>query len=552
VLTFPGMVLTPERAAAFRAAGQWTDETFVDVFAANVRRAPDLVHRDEVRTATYAQLWREIEAVAAALYDLGVRRGDRIALQMPNSLDYVVALFGAARIGAAAVLLQTDLGREALVYSLEKSGARVWIVADSFRGESLIGTATAVRERVATVEHIVLQGESAEPPAGVLSLAQMKGWSTALPESALAANRAQALDAFVLVFTSGTTGSPKGVVQLHANYLWAARAYAAIYGFTQGEATQNMAPICHQTGMLVGVMMVVATCGRMLLMERFAVSRALSWIAQERPTYLCGAPPHLIHFANAPQLAAADVRSVRLFIYAGAPVPRTVLQRLQQETGIVVGGMFGWSEGFVACCTRPDDPAEAISSTVGHAVPGVEIALMNECGQPVARGEPGEMWSRGPNFSAGYYGNPEASRRQWDDDGWFHSGDLFRQDAAGRYVFMGRADDIINRGGTKIDPKTVEDACAAHPAIASVAVVAASDDTLGQRTVACVTLREGMTLELELLREFLAQAGLAKFQMPDQLRVLAELPMTHSGKVKKNELRAQLQADLGAQDAAHA
>ncbi|SHJ83204.1 class I adenylate-forming enzyme family protein [Alicyclobacillus tolerans] len=536
---FPGMVLTEERAEHYLQQNIWSKESFVDVLEQNARLAPDLLHRDEKRQLTYAELWREVESVASSLLQLGVRKGDAVAIQMPNSLDYVVALFGAARIGAVAVLLQTDLGREALVYSLRKSAAKIWIVAESFRGESLIETALAVKEQLPSLEHVILQGSQSSPSLPVRSFEQL---CSATPEnrSLLDEFRPDPLDPFVMVFTSGTTGSPKGVVQLHANYLWSCRAYAQIYGFQRGLATLNMAPICHQTGMLVGVMMPIATCGRMVLMERFAVSRVLQWIAKEKPTFLCGAPPHLIHVASAPKLRDADTSSVKLFIYAGAPVPSAILQRLQEETGIVVGGMFGWTEGFVACCTRPDDGIEAISKTVGQAVPGIEIVLMDEEYQPVQPGEPGEMWARGPNFSAGYYDNPEASARQWDSEGWFHSGDLFRQDEKGRYIFMGRADDIINRGGTKIDPKSVEDVCAAHPSIQTVAIVGAPDETLGQHTVACVVLHEGTTLQLDELRQFLSEAGLAKFQLPDRLKIMEQLPMTHSGKIKKKELRQML------------
>ncbi|QQE76853.1 class I adenylate-forming enzyme family protein [Alicyclobacillus sp. SO9] len=542
MIDFPGMVLTKERANEFFEKEMWTEESFVDVLQWNAEHYPTLVHKDEKRQLTYRELWEEVEALAASLYEHGIRKGDKVAIQLPNSLDYVVAVFGAARLGAAAVLLQVDMGRQGLSYCLDKSEAKAWIVAESYRGDPLIGTAETLQATLPDLTNIIVREETEGGAQGHLRLHDLYQSSKRLDEKQLKENHPEPLSPFVMVFTSGTTGSPKGVVQLHANYLWASRAYARVFEFQPEQATFDVAPICHQTGMLAGVMMPIATAGRIHLMDRFSAKRVLRWIEKEQPTYIIGAPPHVIHVAHAEHLKETKTDSVRLFIYAGAPVPSAVLRQLQEDSGMTVAAMFGWTEGFLATATHPDDPIEAVSSTVGFAIPGTEVLLVDEEGNQVSAGTPGEMLCRGPNFSAGYYKNAEAAKRQWDKDGWFHSGDLLRQDENGRYIFMGRADDIINRGGTKIDPKAVEDACAAHPAIANVAVVGQADDTLGQRTVACIVVKEGETTPaLSELRDFLGEQGLAKFQFPDRLEVVSSLPLTHSGKIKKKELRSRLQ-----------
>ncbi|MFB5189646.1 class I adenylate-forming enzyme family protein [Alicyclobacillus fastidiosus] len=541
---FAGRTLSEERAQAYIDQGYWPDESFVDVLEQDVRLYPDFVHKDEERTLTYAQLWEEVEAVAAELYDRGVRKGDTVAIQLPNSLDYVVAVFGIARIGAIGVSLQIDLGRQAIESSLERSKAKAWIIADNFRGQPLYEMALDVQKNHAQLEHVILQGDLSRAPADALTFASLRNSERRLGQQEIDANRPTRLDAFLMVFTSGTTGSPKGVVQLHANYLWAARAYAKNFGYEAGDAVLDIAPICHQTGMLAGVMMTIATGGRILLLERFSATRVIKWIETEKPAYLVGAPPHVIHVTNAPKLKSADTSSVKLFIYAGAPVPSSVLERLQSDGGIKVGGMFGWTEGFLATATRPDDPLEALSSTVGFVIPGTEVRLVDEDGHDVAPGESGEMWARGPNFAAGYYENPEAAHRQWDAEGWFHSGDVLRQDENGRYKFIARADDVINRGGTKIDPKSVEDVIAAHPSVENVAVVGAPDETLGQQSVACIVLHEGADrFSLPELRDFLGERGLAKFQFPDRVEFLPELPTTHSGKIKKKDLRERFRLE---------
>ncbi|GGE40077.1 AMP-binding protein [Pullulanibacillus camelliae] len=535
---FNGRVLTEERANAYLEKGIWSQDSFIDVLERNVQNHPDLVHKDEHRSLTYKELWHEVEAVAEGLYGLGVKKGDKVAIQLTNSLDYVVALFGSARIGAAVVSLQVDLGRDALVKSLKQSQAKVWILTDNYRGQALYDFAQEVKTSLPELKHLILQGQNETVYEDALHFTTIRQSGKRLEEDVLEANRPGPLDAYLMVFTSGTTGSPKGVVHLHANYLWSARVLAKNFGYEAGDGVLDIAPIFHQTGMLAGIMMTVAACGRILLVDRFSANRILNWIEKEQPAFIIGAPPHVIHLANSPKLASANTSSVKVFIYAGAPVPSAVLQRLQEDGGITVGAMFGWSEGFVATANRPDDPIEAVSSTIGFALPGLEIRLVDEEGNDVKDGEAGEIWSRGPNFSPGYYENPEASKKQWDKDGWFHSGDLLRRNPDGRYKFIARADDIINRGGTKIDPKSVEDVIAAYDAVETVAVVGAPHETLGQQTVACIVLKEGAeAFTLRELRDFLADKGLAKFQLPDRMEILSELPMTPSGKIKKIDLR---------------
>ncbi len=545
MIKFSGNILDENRAEQYFNSGIWTKETMVDILENSVNQHPELTHKDADREISYRELWQEVEAFAASLFEMGIRKGDKVAIQLPSSLDYVVAVFGIARIGATGVSLQVDLGKQALIQSLVRSEAKALIVVESYRGQSLFQTALEVKNEVPYLQHIIIQGNISHIEEDVLSFTALRSTDTSLSEVELMTNHPDPLDAFLIVFTSGTTGSPKGVVHLHANYIWAARAYAKNFGYKPGQGVLDLAPISHQTGMLAGIIMTIVSCGRILLLDRFSAKRALKWIEDERPSFLVGAPPHVIHVANASNLKTADTSSVNLFIYAGAPVPSTVLESLQSNAGIKVGAMFGWSEGLVATATHPDDPLEAINSTVGHVIPGIEVRLVDHEGNEVQPGQPGEMWSRGPNFCAGYFENEAAAGQQWDHEGWFHSGDLLQQDENGRYVFISRADDIINRGGTKIDPKTLEEVLAAHQDIERVTVVGAPHDTLGQQTVACIVLKDhAQAFTIPEIRGFLAENGLAKFQYPDQLKFLSKLPLTHSGKIKNKELRHWLQSEL--------
>lgn len=564
---FPGSALNTDDAQVWLDTGIWSEDTFADVFEKNVKTHPDLVHRDDSRKLTNAELWREAESVAAVFLDLGVHKGSKVAVQLPTSLDFVVALFAATRIGAVAVILQADLGSQAIADSLRQSQASVFIVADNIKGHELAQTAVKLASELPDLRAILIRdaqgGADGQDGTGgrvfvdSFTAARLAGHT--LSPAAEQNNRPEPLSPFAMVFTAGTTGRPKGIVHLHANTLWAARTYANLYGLETSEGMLCLAPVYHLTGLLVGLTMPIASNGRMLLLNRFSVRTALRWIESHQVRYMVGAPPHLIHIAESPHLQKSEVSSVNMFFYAGAPVPSDILKQLQRDTGWKVGAMFGWSEGFLACATRPDDPVEAVNQTVGTAIPGMDVKLVDDKGEEVKPGMIGEMWCKGPSFSAGYYKQPEFSQERWDANGWFHSGDLLRQDNEGRFQYKGRRDAVINRGGTKIDPKEVEAVCLTHPLIEAAAMTSIPDKTLGSKTILYVMLPEGVDAEkladtfdaqrladipekqelkditgmhkptdtekltLENLRWYLTSQGLASWQAPDKL-AFVEVP----------------------------
>jgi len=537
---FPGMVLSESAAQRYLDSGTWSQQTWLDIFAENVLQSPELTHRDDERTLTNQAWWDASESVAAVLVKLGVDKGDRVVIQFPSTLDYLIALFAIVRIGAVAVLLQTDLGPDMTRQSLSTSGAKVWMCVSNYRGEPILENALAMRQHLPQLQHIISLGTANTANRAVLHFEEMRDRSERLDPEEIHKRRPTPVDPFVMLFTAGTTGQPRGIVHLHGNSVYAANAYCQRFGLHVGEATLDMAPIYHLTGMLVGVLMPIASGGRIVLLERFAASRALRLIASEAPTYLVGAPPHLIHLAEHPQLTETNTSSVRIYFYAGAPVPPKVLAKLQSDTGWIVGGLFGWSEGFLACSTELTDSPDAISTTVGKPILGTEIELVDEAGNPLPEDPSlvGEMLCKSPSFAAGYYGDASAAGEKWDAEGWFHSGDLFSKDAEGRYRFRGRRDNIINRGGAKINPRTVEDACNRHPCIHQSVLVPIPDSTLGQKTVLGVipVPLASVPSRAELI-EFLTAEGLAKFQMPDEVVSLSDCVTSPEEAIPTSTLR---------------
>lgn len=541
---FNGRILKKSQANQYLENGMWTNETFVNLLEKNAEAYPTLTHKDQFRKLNYREMWQEAGAVAAYLYDIGIRKGDRVAIQLPNTLDYIVALFGVARIGGIGILIQTDLDNQTLKDTLQHTEAKVWIVAAyDYSQFSHEGTAD-ISKRLPSLKKVIMQGTSTHIKQDIETFASIRNYARELTEEEIDINQPGPLDPFFMVFTSGTTGVPKGVVHLHANTLCNAYSYGRNFGIDSKQGVLNMAPISHMLGMLPGTLSPVVEGGRLLIIDRFSIKQIMQWIEEEKPSFIIGAPPHVIHIAHSQEIKYYDTSSVKRFNYAGAPIPSSILEKLQMDGGINVGCLFGWSEGLIATATTPSDSIKAVSQTVGSMIPDVEVRLVDDDGGDVLQGEIGEMWARGPGFCAGYYENPEASQKQWDSEGWFHSGDLLKQDEKGRYTFIARADDIINRGGTKIDPKNIEDVLAAHERIERLAVVGAPHETLGQQTVVCIILKNGAKpFSAAELRQFASEKGLAKFQLPDRVEFMESMPTTNSGKIMNKVLRERFQAE---------
>jgi non-ribosomal peptide synthetase component E (peptide arylation enzyme) len=235
-------------------------------------------------------------------------------------------------------------------------------------------------------------------------------------------------------------------------------------------------------------------------------------------------------------------------MYAGAPCPIDILRRLHERLGCALSVFYGWTEGLAHTYSLPSDPLEVTSVTIGRVGEGWEARVVGDDGQDVAVGETGEFWGRGPNLSPGYYHQPDFMPARYGPDGWFMSGDLVTRNEDGTYTFVARKDDVINRGGLKIDPRELEEILYRHPGIAQAVVVGYPDPRLGERTCAFVVPAANQQVDLEEVKAYLGAEGLAKYKWPERLEILARLPMTPTGKIMRYELRAQL-ADQGARGA---
>jgi cyclohexanecarboxylate-CoA ligase len=294
-------------------------------------------------------------------------------------------------------------------------------------------------------------------------------------------------------------------------------------------------PLAHQTGFLYGMLTPLLLGTKSVLMDIWNPAEAARHIETHRVTFTMGATPFVADMADTPALQQHDVSSLRLFVTAGAPIPRVLVQRAQQRLGAKVISAWGMTENGAVTCTRPDDPPEKVFETDGRAIPGFDVRVVDAAGTPVSHGMEGRLQARGMCNFVGYLKRPE--RYDTDADGWFETGDLARMDPDGYIRISGRAKDIIIRGGENIPVAEVEGALYRHPAVQDAAIVAMPDERLGERACAFVVTRDGRPFSFDEMIAHLKAEQMSRSYFPERLEVVPELPRTASGKIQKFHLR---------------
>ena len=467
-------------------------------------------------TLTHRQVAERARAVGGRLAARGVKPGDRIALALPNGWRYAVAYGGVQLAGATAVLVNTRFAPSEIEYVLTDSGAS-FVVVDA-------DLATRVPQTCPHWDVDELTAPGPEP-------AQLPGLAAA------------GSDVANILYTSGTTGHPKGAMQTHGNLVFNAGTVGSLFGVGVMDRTLVVAPMFHATGLvsqLVGFGAHGAAC---VMQPQFKATDMLRLIVDRKITVFAGVTAMIQLMLNHPEFDLAKLRALRMAIFGGGPVAEEFLRiAAERLPGMTFANVWGLTEATsIVTCARGRDWLERPWS-VGRPVPGVEVAVADEerLADPGA-GVVGELWVRGPVVTAGYWRRPEATAETFRADGWLRTGDVGRVDAEGYVQVMDRIKDMIIRGGENIYSLEVENALARHPAIAEVAVVGVPDTLFGERVRAVAALRGGASLSLEALREGAADR-LADYKRPAELVVVDALPRNASGKVMKKEL-AELPAD---------
>ena len=495
------------------------------MLARAAERAPD---REAVVEGDARLRWRELSRqarrLAGGLARLGVGRGDRVATLLPNGIPFCLAVFAAAELGAVLVPLNTKLRRAELAFMLANSAAGVLLADPAFYGE-----VASVRDELPCA-HYVLAADT--PPAGTRRLADLLDG----PEAAGAPGRED--DPAFVMYTSGTTGRPKGAVGTHANVVHSCLSFQRLYGLRDGERSLVAVPLFHVTGLIAQLLAISSVAGTCVLMPRFDAAGVLRLLAAERITHLVAAPTVYVMLMAQPGYREVTLPDFRIAGYGGAPIGSDTVRRLREWLpGARLHNTYGLTETSSPTTVLADEDALERIATVGRPVPVGECRTVEPAsGREAAADAVGELWVRGPMVVAGYWADPEATAAAIVEGGWLRTGDLATIDGAGYVTIKDRIKDMINRGGEKVYCVEVEEVLCGHPGVLEAAVVGVPDPVYGEAVKACVVPRPGAGLDPDDVREWV-RARLAKFKAPEQVEVLEALPRNPNGKVVKALLR---------------
>jgi len=539
---WPVRPIPDEVRARYLEHGWWTDDTLGDLVERSLGAAPDAeVHiwsQTRPWHGTYADIRTEALQLVAALTAGGVKRGDAVAFQLPNWREAVVAFYGLAMGGFVLVPIVHIYGPKEVRFILAQSRARAYISADRYGHVDYLdivdGSAPAT---LADLHLHVVVGSTDRVPPGRVTRA---GWDVvehAAPAAPAAASDPDAV--CVLAYTSGTTSTPKGVMHTHRTLL---AELTHMRSWITPESPNLMgSPVTHATGMLGAVLGPMQVGQDIHLIDRWDPSRALDIMLEAGIGAGTGASVFLASIIDHPAFTPEHARHMHRVGLGGAPVPSALAERAAAH-GIAIIRAYGSTEHPSVTGGSYDDPAHKRHGTDGRPMPGVEIRLLADDGVPVAAGQAGEIWSRGPELCVGYT-DPSLDNGAFDDDGWYRTGDIGMLDEDGFLTITDRLQDVIIRGGENLSAAEIEAAIAPLPQIAEVAVVAAPDARLGEHACAIVRLAPDVTsMELRDITEQLASIGLARQKWPEELRIVSDFPRTASGKIRKVDLRRELRA----------
>jgi cyclohexanecarboxylate-CoA ligase len=519
--------------ASFREAGYWLDKTVDQLLAEAAARSPDKIaivadraNRERAPRLTYRELENLADRAASSLLRLGIERGDIVTVQLPNWWEFVVIAFACSRIGAVMNPVMPILRERELTYILNFCQAKVFIVPKIYRGFDYAAMAQGMRADLPHLKQvIVVDGE------GETSFERMLLSSE--PDKLPPGLRPD--DMAVLMFTSGTTGEPKGVMHTSNSLIACCKALSERFGLDSSDVLLVASPVGHMTGYAAIVLLSVYLGGTMILQDIWEAKRGVSLMAREGVTYTAASTPFLSDICDVVKAGAPHPKNLRSFLCGGAPIPSVLIERAADELGLKVCSLWGMTEVLSGTLTEPARAAEKSASTDGRSLEGMEVRIVDTEGRPVPAGQSGRLLVRGAQMFKGYYKRPELPT--FDSDGWFDSGDLAYMDNDGYIRISGRVKDILIRGGENVPVAEIENLLYKHPAVAAVAVVGFPDARLGERGCAFIVPRGGSTIDLAAVRTYLSDAKMAKQFWPERVEVVAELPRTASGKIQKFKLR---------------
>ncbi|MFB7640079.1 AMP-binding protein [Peribacillus butanolivorans] len=519
----------------------WPNRTILDYLNDAIEKDPDKIAIiDKKSRFTYKELGKLVDRIALGLLNIGLGKGDVISFQLPNWNEFIILHYAVTRIGAISNPLIPIYRDREIGYMVEMAESKMIVVPDSFRGFYYPAMIERLSHKWPSLEHIYVIGD--EVPSGMKSFSSLleEPWEERMDASILDEIIHDPNDVTEIIFTSGTTGSPKGVMHTHNTLCVSTNYWIDHLHLTSDDVLFMASTFAHQTGFGYGVRLPTHFGGTGVYQDVWNPNEFIEWIEKEKITFTAGATPFLQDMIQMEGIETYNLNSFRVFVALGAPIPRQLVKEAAEKVRFKILSGWGQTEDGLVTLTRLEDSAEKLTNTDGVPFPEMELKVVDFEGKICAPNEEGDLLARGPALFVGYLKRIDDTIAE-HKDGWFITGDRAIMDEEGYIRISGRNKDIIIRGGENIPVAYVENVLYEHPDISSVQVIAVPDARLQEKACACISVRPGKSpITMESLKKFLYEKGLAKQYWPEQLEIMDDFPRTPSGKIQKFRLREMI------------
>ena len=540
------LALGEERIREESRRPYWRNETLTVYLDRWATQRPDrIAFVDSAGRLTWQELARTVDRVAQGLAAHGVRQGTVVSCQLPNWIEFALVFLAVELLGAVINPIPPTYRASELRFMLGLLETSVLVIPAGFRGFDYTQMARALWGDLPRLEHVFVARGQAPSDMKPFSLLTTEAWEDRQGRRPLTGTDPSHVHE--VVFTSGTTGEPKGVMHAYNTVLSIIYPVIDRLAFSERDVILMGSTLGHQTGYLYGFCLNLLLGARAVWLDIWSAPAAARLVQAERVTFSMGATPFLRDLAYAEP--AHDLSSLRVFVSAGAPIPRPLVPAARARLGCPISAGWGMSENGLVTCNGLDDPEEKVFGSDGFPLAGMELRVVDETGHDARAGDEGDLLVRGAAQFAGYFKRPEYTADSHTADGWFKTGDRAKLDGDGYLAITGRTKDLIIRGGENIPVAEVENLLFAHPKVQGIAIVAMPDPRLVERVCAFVIPAPGQPPSLGELTGYLDTQGIAKHKFPERLEIVSEFPMTPSGKIQKYRLR-QWVADKLARESA--
>ncbi|MEY9866993.1 cyclohexanecarboxylate-CoA ligase [Peribacillus sp. B2I2] len=532
-------ILTQEYVGKYQ--GVWPNRTILDYLNDAIVKHPDKIAIiDKKSSFTYKQLGKLVDRIALGLLHIGLGKGDVVSFQLPNWNEFIILHYAVTRIGAISNPLIPIYRDREIGYMVGMAESKMIVVPDYFRGFYYPDMIERLSHQWPSMKHIYVIGDKAPKGMKLFSSLFEEPWEDRMDSSILDEITHDPNDVTEIIFTSGTTGSPKGVMHTHNTLCISTDYWIDHLHLTSDDVHFMASTFAHQTGFGYGVRLPTHIGGTGVYQDIWNPREFIEWVEKEKITFTAGATPFLQDTIQMEGIESYDLNSLRVFVALGAPIPRHLVKEAVEKVPFKILSGWGQTEDGLVTLTRLEDLEEKLTNTDGIPFPGMELKVVDLEGELCAPNIEGSLLVRGPALFVGYFKRIDDTLAEYSD-GWFITGDRAFIDEDGYIRISGRNKDIIIRGGENIPVAYVENVLYEHPDISSAQVIAVPDSRLQEKACACISMKMGKSpITMDSMQEFLSEKGLAKQYWPEFLEIMDDFPRTASGKIQKFRLREMI------------